>query len=109
MQRSFRTKAIRDAWGERFMRDHDVQVQRIPPILTLSGEVFERQVEQAVAARYPTSRFDDKDPDDSDNETIAELARELAPGEVHVTFQPRLEATLGQWRIRGNAGMCGSW
>jgi hypothetical protein len=104
-QRYLRLRLHSHLRSDRFLADYDVQAQPIPPILTLSGAVFEAEVERTVRLLYPVTTFGNKDPDASDNDAIVELAQELGPGETHVVFQPRLEATLGHWRIRGDVDL----
>jgi predicted RecB family nuclease len=92
--------------GDRVLTDYDVARQTIPPILTRSGSRFEAQVEDDVRAHLPTTRFSAEQRQaagvSSDNAAVVRLATALAPGAVHVLFQPRLEATVSGWRIRGD-------
>ena len=95
-RRFLRLQLYRRANGESFMRDFGVKPQSIPPILTKSGASFEEAVEAAVAQRYWKINFvadmahAGNRPDD--NARVVQIARELAPEEVCVLFQPRLRA-----------------
>ncbi|MDP9378577.1 MAG: AAA domain-containing protein [Chloroflexota bacterium] len=93
--------------NRRFMEDYGVVPQRIPPLLTRSGALFEQQIEEAVAARYDSVNFfagskrtGQRAPD---NDRVATLARDLPPGDVLVLFQARLEVEVEGWKMRGDA------
>jgi hypothetical protein len=103
-ERYLRLRLHERAAGPRFMRDFDVVPQSIPPLLTRSGQRFEAGMETAIAARYPSVRFteDERSAVGHDNERVLELVNGIAPGDVLVLFQPRLQAVIGQWRIRGD-------
>jgi len=92
--------------GSGFMRDFDVTPQAIPPILTKSGVTFEETVEEAVRQRSPAFRFTDERRRSAgvthDNANVIERVRGVAPGEALFLFQPRLQAELDGWRIRGD-------
>ncbi|MGB3328870.1 MAG: PD-(D/E)XK nuclease family protein, partial [Thermomicrobiales bacterium] len=90
----------------RFMRDAGVAMQTIPPLLTQSGEAFELATLRDIATRFPLHRCS---PEErlaegvaNDNETLIDRVRELAPGETLVVSQPRVEARVGQWTLRGD-------
>jgi hypothetical protein len=103
-ERYLRLRLHERAAGQRFMRVYDVVPQSIPPLLTRSGERFETRMESAIAERYPSARFieDERGIEGHDNERLLRLVMDLAPGDVLVLFQPRLQATVGHWRIRGD-------
>ena len=92
--------------GDRVLTDYDVARQTIPPILTRSGARFEAQVEDDVRAHLPTTRFSTEQRRaagvTSDNAAVVRIATTRPPGAVHVLFQPRLEAIVAGWRIRGD-------
>jgi hypothetical protein len=94
------------AEGNGFIRDYGVVPQSIPPILTRSGSRFEELVEQDVAQRYPTTHFTEAmrtaAGTSHDNAPVIDRANNLEAGTVHVLFQPRLQATVAKWRIRGD-------
>jgi hypothetical protein len=108
-QRYLRLRLQERQHGNRFLRDADVAPQSIPPILTRSGARFEETVAADIRARYPVTEF----AADlrvargvtSDNAEVVALASTLAPGEVAVLLQPRLEATLGPWHLRGDVDL----
>src|SRR5688500_13161500 len=96
--------------GTRFMYDYGVVPQSIPFPLTQSGSLFEEKIARAVAARFPSLDLSPAagtaDPESGavtdDNDRIVAHARDLAPGETLVLFQPRLRVTLGGWDVRGD-------
>ncbi len=105
-QRFLRLRLHERANGQRFMRDYDVTPQAIPPILSKSGNRFERTIEEDISHALPTVRFSDaqrRAAGSADNNAdVAAATRSLAVGAVTVLFQPRLTATLDGWSIRGD-------
>ncbi|HEU4792949.1 MAG TPA: hypothetical protein VFS96_04760, partial [Nitrolancea sp.] len=105
-QRYLRLRLHERTVNAKFMADYGVVPQSLPPLLTRSGADFEQAVERAVAARFKKiSLVNDvqrEEPRDDDNRRVVDLARALVPGDVIVLFQPRLEAELAGWRIRGD-------
>ncbi len=95
--------------GQDFMRDYDVAPQSIPPILTRSGADFESAVESGIATAFPIEKFSAADRKaagrDHDNAPVVAAARALRPGNALVLSQPRLEARLGHWQIRGDVDL----
>ncbi|MBA3643305.1 MAG: PD-(D/E)XK nuclease family protein, partial [Chloroflexia bacterium] len=88
-----------------FLRDYGVRRQEIQPLLTRSGVDFEVAVVAAVRERDPLldlANNDRRPPRGNDNAYVLSLIRDVAPGQVLVLYQPRLEAELGSWRIRGD-------
>ena len=92
--------------GDTFLHDYDVALQSIPPILTHSGATFEDAVEADLTVRFPATKFHDEERkargESSDNAALVRLAGTLQPGQVHILLQPRLDATVDRWRIRGD-------
>jgi hypothetical protein len=88
--------------GEQFLRDYDVAMQSIPPILTRSGETFEQMVEGDTRERFPVTRFEHPTGSGPDIAEVLGIVRALQRGETHVLFQPRLRAQLGKWRLSGD-------
>lgn len=105
-ERYLRLRLYQRAGNYRFMEEYGVAPQSIPPLLTRSGADFEERVEKAVAQRFWTIHFVDdlahagQRPED--NERVVHLARDLAPEEIVVLFQPRLLVKLGGWLVRGD-------
>ena len=89
-----------------FMRDAGVATQPIPPLLTASGRAFELATERDIATRFPVHRCSREERQAegraNDNETVVELAATLPAGETTVILQPRVEAVVGQWSLRGD-------
>ena len=120
------TQFIRYAQCERFLRlqlharnaDYDflyqngLKPQPIPPLLSQSGSDFERQIEKILQKNpSPTAQMVDfasgttggqrrRDPN---NGRVIEMARELKNGRTLWLLQPRLEAIVGAWNLRGDA------
>ncbi len=92
--------------NNKFMVAAGVVPQSIPPLLTRSGEEFEQVVEGAVGASLPNVHFNSAvgkaGKRTVDNEEVVACARDLEAGQVLVLFQPRIEATIGSWRLRGD-------
>lgn len=92
--------------GQRFLRDYDVAPQAIPPLLTQVGRTFEKDVEAAIAAAYPSLNLAQAATVGArraaDNAAVVETVRALAAGETRVLFQPRLAVGLGDWQVTGD-------
>jgi hypothetical protein len=95
--------------GLEFMEEYGVTHQRITPLLSLSGKTFEEGVESDLGGRFRSVHYAEKygeahnrPPNNPD--LLAEVAR-LKAGEVVVLFQPRLEATLDAWFVRGDVDL----
>jgi len=94
------------AEGRDFLLAYDVAPQSIPPILTRSGSSFEQVVEADIAAAYPTIRFGPERRRElhltNDNTDTLKTLAGLGAGETIVLLQPRIEAIIGGWRLRGD-------
>src|SRR5215203_7361334 len=105
-ERYLRLRLHERSAGMRFIYDYGVVPQSIPPLLTQSGALCEEGVERVVAAQFRTINLADRlevaDSGQTDNERVVAHARELAPGETLVLFQPRLLVTLDGWDVRGD-------
>ena len=92
--------------GRTFMREYDVTPQRITPLLSLSGREFEEGVEQEIAKAHRTVQYADRTTGEVDrpvnNDPVIEEARKLSPGQVVILLQPRLQAEIDGWLIRGD-------
>src|SRR5215472_3554999 len=92
--------------GRTFMREYDVTPQRITPLLSLSGREFEDAIEKQIARGHRTVQYADRTSVEVDrpvnNDTVVEEARKLPPGQVVVLLQPRLQAEIEGWLIRGD-------
>lgn len=105
-ERYLRLQLYQRTHGERFLREYGVAPQAITPLLTRSGERFEREVEAAIQAHgdrvvdtraaQPAIRAGDH------NDLVLRLARELSPGEAVTILQPRLRAVVEGWLLRGD-------
>lgn len=95
--------------GQDFMGPYEVVPQRLTPLLSLSGHKFEEAVEKDLAGRFRTVHFAAKgnqahNRPENNVEVVAE-ARSLPPGESMLLFQPRLEAEVDGWRLRGDVDL----
>jgi hypothetical protein len=105
-ERYLRLRLHERSQGQRFMREYGVVAQSIPSLLTRSGAVFEDRIEQTIEASYPAVNLatgvERTGNREHDNERIIALAAGLAPGNVLVAFQPRLDVVLDDWHVRGD-------
>ncbi|HET7037250.1 MAG TPA: AAA domain-containing protein [Thermomicrobiaceae bacterium] len=106
-RRYLRLKLHERAASLRFLKDYDVAPQAIPPLLTASGARFEETVEAAIGRRFRVLNLARDLPRgvpgwSGDNERVLAAARELPPGETLVLLQPRIEAVVADWRLRGD-------
>lgn len=101
-QRYLRLQLHQRQSGDGFLRDYDVTQQSIPPILTRSGATFEEAIEQETSERLPSTHFTHQQGSDHNNLDVISVIASLDPGDLHVLFQPRLQATLEGWRVRGD-------
>lgn len=95
--------------GQDFMGPYGVVPQRLTPLLSLSGHEFEEAVEKNLASRFRTVHFaapgnQAHNRPENNAEVVAE-ARSLPPGESVLLFQPRLEAEVDGWRLRGDVDL----
>jgi hypothetical protein len=95
--------------GQTFMEDYDVIPQRITPLLSLSGSTFEEGIEADLGKRFRTVQYAAKYNLDhnrpANNAEVVAEARKLAPGQSVLLFQPRLEAELHGWLLRGDVDL----
>lgn len=95
--------------GHEFMEPYGVAVQRITPLMTLSGSDFEDAVEGAVAGRFRSEDYAAKagrsHARPANNGDVLREAAALKPGEAVVLFQTRLEVELGGWLLRGDVDL----
>jgi hypothetical protein len=95
--------------GQKFMEPYGVGVQRITPLMTLSGRSFEDEVEGDLQGRFPSVHYAVKYGKAHDRPANnAEVLREAAglkPGEVIILFQTRLEDEVGGWLLRGDVDL----
>ena len=78
-------------------------------MLSLSGHNFEEGIEADLAKRFPTINYAAKygkahNRPENNNEVVEE-ARKLLPGQTVLLFQPRLEAELAGWLLRGDVDL----
>ena len=106
-RRYLRLRLVERNSGKSFMPAWDTQPQSIPPLLTLSGRDFEGGAEAEIGKVAPISTCSRDDRTargtDSDNQQLIDLARNLAPGERIVVFQPLLKIEIDGWDLTGIA------
>lgn len=91
--------------GRAFLYEYGVAPQSIPPILSESGAEFEETIEGAIRDHAQTLSCRNATVPGTrkyDNPLVVEHARQLAPGETIFVFQPRLQADIEGWAIRGD-------
>ncbi len=95
--------------GRDFMEPFGVVPQRMTPLLSLSGHTFESDIEASLAGRSRhvqyAARFAQAHNRPENNEEVLSEARSLKPGESILLFQPRLEAEIDGWRLRGDVDL----
>ncbi len=104
-ERYLRLRLHERSGGKSFLADYGVRAQTLPPLLTRSGTSFEESVERAIAAGLPTIDLAGPGANPSrmsDNAAVVAAAHDLAPGEKTILFQPRIDAVIDGWRVRGD-------
>jgi hypothetical protein len=95
--------------GSDFLAEARLGAQRISPLLSLSGQRFEREIERELAGRFRSIHYADRAGGahnrPADNADLIREAARLKPGEVALAFQARLEAEIDGWRIRGDVDL----
>jgi AAA domain/PD-(D/E)XK nuclease superfamily len=94
--------------GQKFMKEYDVNPQRITPLLSLSGHDFEEGIEKSLGGRFAAVNYAKKSPAHDrpkNNNEVTEEARNLASGKFVLLFQPRLVAEMHGWSIRGDVDL----
>jgi hypothetical protein len=104
--RFLRLRLHEKAFGKKFMANYHVAPQTLPPLLTITGEDFEKQIEQDIARSYRAIHFaaqvgDKRDRDDN-NDQLIEIVRALTNGEIIMLFQPRLRVAMAGWQLGGD-------
>src|ERR1051326_7261853 len=105
-ERYLRLRLHEKSVDRNFMYDYGVVPQSIPPLLTLSGSDFEKEVETTVSKCFRKVNFVTDIPSQrneiDDNGKVISLARSLPNGEIIILFQSRLQVELDGWQIRGD-------
>lgn len=91
-ERFLRLKVVERLRGPGFLHEFGVAPQTVSPVLERAGREFEGTVSDALRLHFRVLP------------SLEDAAR-LAPGEAAVVFQPRLEGTLGRWRVTGDADL----
>lgn len=95
--------------GQDFMEQCGAVPQRITPLLSLSGHTFEQEVEAGLSRRLRTVNYavgpGRAHNRPANNAEVAAEARRLPHGQAVVLFQPRVEAELGGWQLRGDVDL----
>jgi hypothetical protein len=103
-RRYLRLRLHERAAGQRAVRRYAGPGQEIPPLLTRSGTLFEARVYAEIERHTTLHRFDGDDRGNrpADNDAVVTLVRDLMPGAVVYLAQPRIEAVVGSWNVRGD-------
>ncbi|MFO0806405.1 MAG: hypothetical protein U0791_25150 [Gemmataceae bacterium] len=95
--------------GQDFMKEYDVIPQRMTPLFSLSGHIFEEGIEADLAKRVATlnlaAKYAKAHNRPENNAEVVDEIRKLSPGQSVILLQPRLEAELGGWRLRGDVDL----
>ena len=97
--------------GQDFMEEYDVTPQRITPLLSLSGREFEEGVETgdrpggSARSTTPTKYAGERTTGPTTTTRSSRRPASCRPGQVVVLFQPRLEAELDGWLLRGDVDL----
>ena len=95
--------------GQKFMDQYGVGVQRLAPLLSLSGSTFERDVETDLAAKGRCVNYvavhGKSQSRPANNDEVAAEARSLKPGETVTLLQVRLDTALNNWQLRGDVDL----
>ncbi len=95
--------------GHDFMEAYGVTSQRIAPLMSLTGQRFEEQVETALTPRFRVihfarqANFSHARPDNN-TDLLRELGT-LGPGETVLLLQTRLQILLEGWLLRGDVDL----
>ncbi len=103
-ERYLRFRLHERAHGTGFMGEYGVRAQQIPPLFPRSGQEFEDRIEAEIAARGDAASFrseGDSSEWTDQNADVVRLARELPPSRSLTLFQPRVQADVDGWRMRG--------
>ena len=91
----------------KFLHDFGVVREGIPPIMGLSGGLFETGVEEQMGRAHALRNFardpqtDAKGTPLPDNNRVLHAATHLPAGETLLICQPSIEARLGAWNFNG--------
>ena len=91
--------------GQDFMEPYGVVPQRMTPLLSLSGRAFEDRIEAELAGKHRTARYSGAHNRPVNNSEVVAIAKGLGPGTSVLLFQPRIEAEVGGWRLRGDVDL----
>lgn len=95
--------------GHKFMEPYDVAVQRITPLMTLSGRTFEDSIEKELGnccrSVHYAVKYGGAHDRPANNKDVMSEARGLKPCETVLLFQTRLEVTVGDWLLRGDVDL----
>ena len=95
--------------GHKFMESYGVSIQRVTPIMSLSGNRFEDEIEKELKSKFRTIDYAELAkhyhgrPDDNDDLLIQ--AQNLGKGESLILFQSRLHVPINRWELRGDVDL----
>lgn len=95
--------------GHKFMESYGVTVQRVTPIMSLSGNRFEGEIEKELKARFPTIHYAELAKHyhgrHADNADLLIQVQTLGKGESLILFQSRLHVPINGWELRGDVDL----
>jgi hypothetical protein len=95
--------------GQKFMEPYDVAVQRVTPLMTLSGRKFEDAVKKELGGRFRFLHYAEKHGDAhnrlANNTDVLVQVRGLKPGEAVLLFRTRLEVMIDGWLLRSDVDL----
>ena len=95
---------LADRAGHDFMAEFGVTPQRITPLMSLSGDLFEKGIEAELGKRFTAVNFaamvafSHSRP--ANNADVVAAAGRLVAGETLLLFQVRLTVDLDGWQFR---------
>lgn len=105
-ERYLRLRLHEKSINRSFMQDYGVTPQAIPPLLTLSGSDFEKEVEEVISGRFHKVNFISQDPlrqkHLDNNQEVVSFASSLQPNQIIILFQSRLYLDLDGWQLTGD-------
>lgn len=108
-RRFLRLRLFERAQGRKAFDQFGTPLQSAPQMLTRAGEEFEDAIYADIDRSLHRIDFAKVAPGGGrrlpDNDSVAQVARDLLPGQTVILTQPRLEAMLGDWLITGDCDL----
>lgn len=102
-QRFLRLKLTENNRGSDFMRANRTAPQDPPPLMMHGGTDFEAEIYAQIRRSRPVRDLREQSPRPKDDGgTLKSVIGALMPGNEIVLLQPRLQAQVGLWALRGD-------